>query len=205
MVDKMYESLKRKIHGMAARCVLTLVSDGLKMQAVQINLLADETADDVERFQNYGLTSVPLPGAEGVCLFLAGAREHGVVIAMDDRRYRLKGLKGGEVALYTDEGDSLIFKRGKILEATTSTFNLNATTAVNIASPVVNIAALSGVNIQTPALTLTNTSGGAATASFTGTLATTGDVIAAGVSLDGHAHTKVEPGSGTSGAPVGGA
>lgn len=187
MDDPLYRKALNKIHAMAARCVLTLVSDGLKMQAVQVGLLADETADDVERFQNYGFTSVPLPGAEGVCLFLGGSREHGVVIAMDDRRYRLKGLEGGEVALYTDEGDSIVLKRGRIIEAVTETFKLLATT---------------GVQILTPTMAVASPDGGAATANFTGSISTTGDVVAAGISLDGHAHVDVEPGSGTSGGPV---
>lgn len=115
------EAMKRKLYGMCARCVLRLASDGLKLQALQVGLLDGETADDVERFQNYGFTSVPLPGAEGVCLFLGGDRAHGVVIAMDDRRYRLKALQGGEVAIYTDEGDSIVLKRGNEIHVTTTT------------------------------------------------------------------------------------
>ena len=180
-------SMMRKIHGMAARCVLRLASDGLKMQAVQVGVLADETIDDVERVQNYGFTSVPLPGAEGIMLFLGGDRAHGVVIAMDDRSYRLKGLKGGEVALYTDEGDSIVLKRGHIMEATTETFKLTATT---------------GVQILTPAMSVASPDGGAATATFTGSIATTGDVTAGTISLQHHLTTNVEPGSGTSGVPV---
>ncbi|WP_232217427.1 phage baseplate assembly protein domain-containing protein [Xenorhabdus cabanillasii] len=30
---------------------------------IQVSLLAEETADDVERFQNYGYTSVPPAGS----------------------------------------------------------------------------------------------------------------------------------------------
>jgi len=208
MSDPM-KSMLRKIHGMAARCVLRLVNDGLKMQAVQVGVLADETIDDVERVQNYGLTSVPLPGAEGICLFLGADRAHGVVIAMDDRRYRLKGLKGGEVALYTDEGDSVVLKRGRIMEATTETFNLKAGTAVNIETPVYNVAATTGVNFKTPAFGLTDMSGGAATATMTGSLHTTGlittdaDVVAGTVSQRGHEHPENDNG-GPTGPPIGG-
>jgi len=42
------------------------------------------------------------------------------VIAVEDRRYRTKGLAEGEVALYTDEdgsgGHRIHFKRGNIIE-----------------------------------------------------------------------------------------
>lgn len=187
-------SLKRKLHGMVARCVLRLASDGLKMQEVQVGVLADETIDGMERVQNYGLTSVPLPGAEGIAVFLGADRAHGVVIAMDDRRYRLKGLKGGEVALYTDEGDSLIFKRGRIAELNTNIFRVNAAERTEF---------------NTPAFTMTSPGGGATTASITGSLHATGNIatdadhVAGAVSLRGHVHPENDSGGPTS-PPIGG-
>ena len=99
-----------------ARCVLKLVSDAAKLQEVQVQILADEVRSRAEHFQHYGFTSVPLPGAEGVCLFVGGARSHPIVVNVDDRRHRLKDLESGEVALYTDEGDFVVFKRGRIIE-----------------------------------------------------------------------------------------
>lgn len=137
-------ALRRMIHGLAARCVLRLASDGLKMQAVQVGLLADETADDVERFQNYGFTSVPLPGAEGVCLFLGGDRAHGVVIAMDDRRYRLQGLQGGEVALYSIDdkepaGHRLVLKRGGVIEVRGRVIDMRAEDLLHLSGKEVEI------------------------------------------------------------------
>lgn len=132
------------IHGMAARCVLRLASDGLRMQTCQVGLLDEETADDVERFQNYGVTSVPLPGAEGVCLFLGGSRAHGVIIAMDDRRYRLKGLQGGEVALYSIDdqepaGHRIVLKRGGIIEVRGRVVDLRADELLRLSGKEVEI------------------------------------------------------------------
>lgn len=180
--------LGRMIHGLAARCVLRLAVDGAKMQTAQVGLLADETADGVERFQNYGMTSVPLPGAEGVCLFLGGDRGHGVIIAMDDRRYRLAGLQGGEVALYTDEGDTLVFRRGRLVELTTDVFRVRASTKVEYI---------------TPSFSMTSPAGGGVSATIQGGLRATGDVVGEGVSLAHHTH----PGDsgGTTGQPNGGA
>ncbi|NCB52961.1 MAG: phage baseplate assembly protein V [Clostridia bacterium] len=101
-----------------ARAILRVVNDSLPIQAVQIDLLAGETRDKVERLQEYGFTSVPLPGCRGIALFIGGDRSHGAVIATDDNRYRKKGLASGEVAIYTDEGDSIHLKRGRIIEIT---------------------------------------------------------------------------------------
>jgi phage baseplate assembly protein V len=110
--------LSRRLRLMVSRGVITLVNDALKMQGVQVQLLADEVKDNLERFQNYGFTSHPHAGAEGVVVFAGGSRDHGLVIVVDDRRYRLKGLQAGEVALYTDEGDKIVLKRGNVIEVT---------------------------------------------------------------------------------------
>lgn len=115
MFNKLIQPYARRIRLSVSRGIVRLVNDALKIQEVQISLLADETRDQVERFQNYGLTSVPLSGAEGVFLSVGGSRDHGIVIAIDDRRYRLKGLAAGEVALYDDQGQAIHLKRGKKL------------------------------------------------------------------------------------------
>ncbi len=107
--------MARRIRLLASRAVVRMINDAGGLQGVQITLLADETRDQVERFQNYGLTSHPLPGAEGVAVSLGGSRDHLVAIVVDDRRYRLKGLAAGEVALYDDLGQVVHLKRDRIL------------------------------------------------------------------------------------------
>jgi phage gp45-like len=69
-----------------------------------VALLADESKDSVEHFEAFGFTSNPKPGAEVVCAFIEGDRSHGVVLVAADRRYRIKNLLPGEVAIYDDHG-----------------------------------------------------------------------------------------------------
>jgi phage baseplate assembly protein V len=128
------QPVRQAVRLMVARAVLLIVNDGLGLQGLQISLLADETRDDVERFQDYGFTSHPLPGAEAVAVGVGGSRDHLVVIKVDDRRYRLKGLQAGEVAIYTDEGDKIVLKRGGIVE-------VMAATKVSIVAPLVECSA----------------------------------------------------------------
>lgn len=125
--------LRRSINLMVGRAVVSLVNDALKMQGVQVALLADEVRDNVERFQEYGFTSHPKPGAEAVVVAVGGSRNQLVVIACDDRRYRLAGLAEGEVALYTDEGDKIVLKRGNVIEVT-------AATKVQLTTPLLEVA-----------------------------------------------------------------
>lgn len=141
-----------RIRMMLARAVITLVNDGAKVQRASISLLNDEARDGVERYQNYGFTSNPHPGMEAAVLFLGGERANPVIVAVGDRQYRLKGLKTGEVALYTDEGDYILLGRGNKITAKTTTFtvdaetiNLNASQKTNITTPVTNISALANV------------------------------------------------------------
>lgn len=160
---------------MLGRCSLALVNAASKMQTLQVRLLAGEVKDGIEHFEPYGYTANPHPGAEGVAAFFGGDRSHGVVLCIADRRFRLKGLKPGEVALYTDEGDCLHFKRGRALEIQTMTLRVTAGTAVEFDTPVIRT---------------------------TGRIESAGDQIAAGVSQISHPHSDVQPGDGQTGAPI---
>lgn len=99
--------LRTRIANMLARAVVSLVDDGSGVQVVQLSVLDGETRDGVERLQNYGFTSRPKPGAEAAVLFVGGHRDHGLVIAVDDRRFRVKGLKDGETCVYNDTGSKV--------------------------------------------------------------------------------------------------
>lgn len=132
------------LQNMVSRCTVALATAVRKMQSLQIRLTAGEVKDDVEHMEPYGYTSNPLPGAEGIAVFPGGDRSHGVVVVVADRRFRLKGLKPGEVALYTDEGDKIHFERGRKLTVVTATLNIQASELVDIQSPELKH---NGVNI----------------------------------------------------------
>ena len=126
LVERAVRPLKRRVRLMIGRAVLQLVDDKRyplerRFQAMQIKGHASETLDGVERIQNYGITSVPHPRAECVVAAVGGVRQHSLVIAVDDRRYRVTRLAPGEVCIYTDEdGDAgahrIHLKRGKVTE-----------------------------------------------------------------------------------------
>lgn len=98
-----------------ARAIIGQVNDSGGLQTVQISIQADVGRDQVERFQQYGMTSVPHAGAECVTLSVGGNTDHQVVINVDDRRYRMKGMKAGEMAIYDDLGQSVHLTREGIV------------------------------------------------------------------------------------------
>lgn len=113
------------------RCVIKVVDDSKLLQEVQLRALAGETLGGVEHFQHYGFTSVPHAGAEGVLVCVGGSRDHGLLIATGDRRYRLTGLAGGEVALHDDIGQVVHLKRNEI--------EIVSAAHIQITAPVVSI------------------------------------------------------------------
>ncbi len=124
-----------KIANIVARAVVKTLDTAKKCQAAGLALIAGETKQNVEHIEPYGFTSAAHPGAEAVTLFPGGDRSHGVVIVIADRRYRLTGLQPGEVALYTDEGDSIVMRRGKTIEINTSRLVVNAAERVEFNTP----------------------------------------------------------------------
>lgn len=167
--------LSRRVRLMVARSIVRLVSDSDGIQTLQLSILRGETQNEVERFQNYGMTSVPLSGAEAAVVFVGGNRDHGLVIAVDDRRYRVKGLADGEVCVYTDEdsgenGHRIHLKRGGIVEVKCTTAVVtageNATVSaggnITLEAEGNIVATASGVaTITAPSVSINATSGGA--------------------------------------------
>jgi phage baseplate assembly protein V len=166
-----------RLMNMLTRGVVALAKSTGKLQTLQMRLTHDEIKDGMEHLEPYGFTSCPHEGAEGLAAFMGGDRSHGVVVVVSDRRFRLQALESGEVAIYTDEGDKIHFKRGRIVDIETGTLNIRASVAVHIESPTIT---------------------------QTGTIVSQGDQIAGGVSQIKHLHTNVQFGNSQSGPPVSG-
>lgn len=143
---RLLDPVVKRVMMMVARGVIQAVQDE-KRQLVQMSGLAGETLDQVERFQEYGFTSHPLPGAEAVAVFVGGGRSHGLVIAVDDTRYKLI-LEPGEVALYDDLGQKVVLKRTGVEVASKGTLDATAdgdirvesTTKITLEAPAIDIA-----------------------------------------------------------------
>lgn len=121
------------------RAVLAAVSDAAQRQLVEFEALKGEVKTNVERVQQYGFTSHPLPGAQVVFICVGGNRDHPLAISVDDPRHRLSGLEEGEVALYTDEGDTIILRRNRTIEITTETLLVKASEKVRMETPTLEV------------------------------------------------------------------
>ncbi|MCK5602853.1 phage baseplate assembly protein [Candidatus Pacearchaeota archaeon] len=103
-VAKLIAPLKRRVQLMIGRAILETINDTTKVQSVKASLFQDEVLDDVERFQEYGFTSVPFKNCEAIAVCVGGGRSHAVIIATDDRTRRPTGLAKGDAAMYNGHG-----------------------------------------------------------------------------------------------------
>ena len=176
-LNRMLGPLRRRVQSMVSRGTLGAIDDERQAQELQVELLDDEAHDGVERFQQYGFTSVPHAGAEATVIFPGGLRSHGIVIAVEDRRYRMRGLKGGEVALYDDQGQSILLGRDGVRIVTPKTVTIEAEQDVLVKSAgQVKVEAQSAV-IKADSVDLGGTGGQG--------VARIGDAVAGGVITGG--------------------
>lgn len=183
--------IKNRIMMLVGRCVLLATTDSEGIQKIKAQVLAGETMEDIERFQNYGMTSNVPDGGEGVIVFPFGNREHGICVVLDNRKFRLKGLAKGEVALFTDEGDTIHMKRGNKIEinaqsqvdvnTTNATVNASGSTTIN--SP--NTTATGNMNVDGNLVVGGNATvtGNTTSANVIGTTAVSAPAIAAATSM----------------------
>lgn len=138
LFNKLLNPLRRKIRQLFTRGLVTLVDPTTLMQTLQVELLSGEVLDKVEHFEGYGFTAHPNDGAEVLTVSLNGRRSHTIVLTVADRRFRLKNLAKGEVAIYTDEGDVIHFKRGNhIYIDSANQVTVKAATKVVMDAPLV--------------------------------------------------------------------
>jgi phage gp45-like len=115
--------LANRVYTMLSRALLRKTHDEKLLQSLDIDLFADETRDDVERFQFPFLTSVPHEGGKGpgndegkkfaemIVACIGGNRSHMIALAVDDRRYRITGLQNGELMIHDEQGQQVHITR----------------------------------------------------------------------------------------------
>ncbi|EEC0684597.1 phage baseplate assembly protein V [Salmonella enterica subsp. enterica] len=201
ILQRMLAPLMRGVRLLFGRGILTGTNDGLKMQNAQMTSLDGETFDDVERPQQYGQISVPLPGAETFFGCLLGDRDQAVILVVEDRRYRPAGLPAGDSGIYHYEGHRLrLTKDGRAI-LTCKTLEVYADDSILFDSPentfTGNLTVQKNLTVQQDThiqgnLALDGT--GDAKGHFT-----MSDATIAGVTYSGHTHHENGRGGNTGG------
>jgi phage gp45-like len=113
-----------RVHNAIKRVTVEDTNEDPLFRESTLSLYTEEKQKEIEHMEPYGFSSrVKKPTgeannkkkAEGLMVFTGGNRSHGVLIVNGDRRYRLRGLKEGELALFDDQGQQVHFTRDGIV------------------------------------------------------------------------------------------
>lgn len=191
---RILEPIQRRIYQIVGRAVIQITSDEGAIQKAQVGITADETLNGIDRVQEYGFTSRPLPGAQAVVVCVTGDRGHPVIIATDDGRYRLK-LENGEACLYDDQGQFVKIAREKIdintskdveitaggnIKAQATQIEAQASEKITATAPEIEVVAESKVTITSPSVEVTGDLSVTGTVEITGDVDVTGGIVASG-------------------------
>lgn len=181
----MIENILRKIRLLVGKALVDVVNlpigdEGL---SVDISLAGGEKHTKVPLRQQYGFASRPKRESEAVVLFIGGARDNGVAIATQGDPSRIPSLKDGEVAIFSEFGQTLVLKEDGSVEITPKSGK--------------NVVIKSGMDIDGDV----NVGGKmdvTSSISSNDTITALTDVKAGVISLTGHIHgiTGVTPGQG---------
>ncbi|MFV1975495.1 MAG: phage baseplate assembly protein V [Candidatus Scalindua sp.] len=127
--------IQRKIFLMLGRAIVKLVDNTTKTQGLQLRMLANETINDAERFQEYGFEAFPFTNTQAFVGCLNGNRDIPIVLCVHDRENRPLYLIEGEVVVYTDEDSSspnhrIHFKRDRITNIKCDKLDIDALTEI---------------------------------------------------------------------------
>ncbi len=154
IISRSIAPLKRKILLSVAHGIIEATKDDGGLQFIQATYLEGETKNDVRKMHHYGFSSHAPVGSECIAVSVAGNREASVVIATENREFRFKALKDGEVAIYTKEGDHIHFKNGNEIEVKTKTLTVEAENEVTVNTKTANVNASTATNITSPTTTI---------------------------------------------------
>lgn len=199
VLGRLMAPLMRGIRLVFGRGVLTGTNDALKIQNLQMTGLDGEVFDEVERPQQYGQISVPLPGAEVFFACLAGQRDQAVALVVEDRRCRPGTLDAGDAGIYHYEGHRLLLTKGGRAVLTCKNLEIRASTRIRLNSPETEITGNVTIqkNLQVQGgFTLHGTG-------ETRRMVTMSDATISGVRYSGHTHHEYDRG-GTTGGPQNG-
>ena len=154
IISRAIAPLKRKILLSVAHGLIEATKDGGDLQFIQATYLEGETKNDVRKMHHFGFSSHAPVGSECIAVSVAGNREASVVIATENREFRFKALKDGEVAVYSKDGDFIHFKQDNEIEIKTKTLIVNADDEVTVNTKKANVNASTEANITSPTTTI---------------------------------------------------
>lgn len=138
-LKKILAPIVRRIRLSLRRGIATLIFDKEERQLIQVNLFNGEVASDIERFQNYGRTSVPPKNSEVITAALGGNLDQLIVLVMEDKTVRPKNLAEGDNCFYHLEGHNFLLSKDGVATLTVKKLVIEATDEITMNTKKLNI------------------------------------------------------------------
>jgi phage baseplate assembly protein V len=183
---------RNAVRAMLRRASIVSSNDSGVQQLLALSGLASDLPKNIVHVQPFGFSSNPPAGGEGLIVCPGGRSDRAMFIGGEHPQHRPLNTAAGGTIVYDAYGDvvSIVQANIRIVHAM----------QVSIESPEVII---KGALTVTETFNVQNTSGVMQPATITGSANFTGDVVAGGISVIGHVHTDVQPGSANSGPATG--
>lgn len=204
-----------RIRRVCLGAIIRRVDDDGDLQRMQVESIGHSVYDNVEKFEQFGFTSNPPVGLDAIIIERCGKH---IIVAIGDRKYRIKNLEPGDTAIYDVRGQTIILNKTGI-----SVTDAHGNTVVTDSSGI-NTTDTNGNNIKMngSGINLTDINGNNITMSSAGvningvlitqagvmttpsTITAGGDITSGiGTSLDAHTHGVTTAVSTSSPAPTG--
>lgn len=144
---KLMRPLRRGLRAIISRGFITAVAATGQRIRLKAGLREGEVADDVELFEPFGFTGVPLPDRDGLLTFAVGGNaNHRIAINAGGRYHRPTDLEPGEACVYNQHGDRVTIRndRGIYVDAAervvvnTKAAEIHASERITLDSPLVH-------------------------------------------------------------------
>ena len=118
-LNRILDPVRTAIKQMARKAIVDTVDDTGAQQVISVRTGGGAVLDKVERLQPFGLTSAPASGDEVLLISTNGDREHAVAVQVGSSANRISGLDEGEVAVYRNASNKIVFRANGDLEIMT--------------------------------------------------------------------------------------
>lgn len=116
-IRKAKNEVMQRLRGLIQSAVLQGTDDTTGLQQVTVKILGDSTREQVEHFQQYGITAKVPAGARGVFLSVGGKSDGGAAICFGVTVGRPDDLVAGEVSLWSQHGQEIRLKADGSIQA----------------------------------------------------------------------------------------
>jgi len=195
-----------RIRRVCLGAIIRRVDDGGDLQRMQVESIGHSVYDNVEKFEQFGFTSNPPLGLDAIIIERCGKH---IIVAIGDRKYRIKNLESGDTAIYDAHNQTIILNKDGITVTDTqnNTFVMNSdginTTDTNGNNVKMNGSGINltdingnnitmssaGVNINGVLITQAGVMTTPSTVTTGGAITSGGDVTSSsGKTLDTHTH-----------------